>query len=209
MFPPEVLLAYVGACLIIIISPGPDNILSISRGLSQGHQAACVSSVGAGLGIVVHTLAAVFGLGLLIQTSQSAFWIVKIAGACYLIWLGIRALRSGELISFAPAARKSLGAIFRTGFLSNVLNPKPSLFVLAFIPQFVSAQRGSIQMQMLVYGVIFAVMTAALFSTMGCFASQLTGFLRRRPKTSTALNTGAGLTFIASGLSILAIRQRP
>ncbi len=208
MFPPDILLAYLLATLLVVIAPGPDNILALSRGLGQGPVAAVASSIGAALGIMVHTLAATLGLTLVIQASPVAFWAVKLVGAAYLLWLGVKALRSRNLISFEPAARQGLPRVFMTGLLSNVLNPKPGLFVLAFIPQFVSAQRGPVAMQMLIYGAIFAVLTAVIFSVLGASAARLSGWLARRPRATTWLNYGAGATFIASGLSILALGQR-
>lgn len=98
--------------------------------------------------------------------------------------------------------------MFGVGLFSNVLNPKPGLFVLAFIPQFVDAARGSVPVQMLGYGAIFAVVTALIFSLLGAFASRLSGWLARRPRATVWLNRGAGATFIASGLSILALGNR-
>jgi threonine/homoserine/homoserine lactone efflux protein len=95
MFPTDVLLAYVAACIVVVVSPGPDNLLAVGRGLSQGRLAAALSALGAGLGILFHTLAATFGLSLLIQGSPQAFWVVKIVGALYLLWLGWKALASG------------------------------------------------------------------------------------------------------------------
>jgi len=208
MFPNDILLAYLVAVLVVVIAPGPDNILAISRGLSQGRAAAALSSVGAGLGIMVHTIAATLGLALVLQTSPVAFWIVKAAGATYLLWLGCRAIFSRGLISFVPAARHPLHRVFLTGLLSNVLNPKPGLFVVAFIPQFVAASRGSVPVQMLVYGAIFAVLTAVIFTVLGAFAAQLSSALSRRPRVVLAANVGAGLTFVVAGLSILALDRR-
>ncbi|CAN5350486.1 LysE family translocator [soil metagenome] len=208
MFPIDTLLAYVAACALVVISPGPDNILAIGRGLSQGRLAAALSSLGAGLGIMCHTLAATFGLSLIIQSSPQAFWVVKAVGALYLIWLGYRALSAGNLISFTPSARMPLRRVLATGILSNVLNPKPGLFVLAFLPQFADAARGSLTVQMLAYGAIFAVMTTLIFTLMGGFASRLAGWLQTRPKVVKGVNIGAGLTFIAAGLSVLSLKQR-
>jgi threonine/homoserine/homoserine lactone efflux protein len=208
MFPIDTVVAYLAAVLIVVMAPGPDNILAVSRGLSQGRIAATLSSIGAGLGIMCHTVAATLGLTLVIQASPLAFWAVKAAGAAYLLWLGVRALRSHNLISFTPAARQSLGRVFATGLLSNVLNPKPGLFVLAFIPQFVSAARGPVATQMLVYGAIFAVLTALIFSVLGSFAATLSGWLARRPRATRWLNIGAGTTFVVSGVSILALGNR-
>ncbi len=208
MFPTDILFAYLVAVLLVVLSPGPDNILAIGRGLSQGRLAAALSSVGAGLGIMVHSVAATLGLALVLQTSPMAFWVVKAVGATYLLWLGVKALRSRSLISFEPAAQQPLWRVFATGLLSNVLNPKPGLFVVAFIPQFVSVQRGSVAVQMLVYGAIFALLTAVIFTLLGAFAARLAGWLQRRPRVTAAANVGAGLTFIAAGLSILALQRR-
>lgn len=208
MFPPEIVLAYLAAVLVVVFAPGPDNLLAIGRGLSQGWAAAAASSVGAGLGIMCHTLAATLGLALVLQTSPLAFWAVKAAGAAYLLWLGFKALGSRSLITFAPAQRLSLRRVFATGLLSNVLNPKPGLFVVAFIPQFVSTARGAVHVQMLVYGAIFAVLTAIIFTLLGGFSARLSNWLARRPRVVAAANVGAGLTFIAAGLSILALERR-
>lgn len=208
MFPPDVLLAYVAAVLVVVVAPGPDNILAIGRGLSQGPLAAALSSVGAGIGIMVHTLAATLGLSLVLQASPWAFWVVKGVGAAYLLWLGIKALRSRDLITFSPALRRPLHRVFITGVLSNVLNPKPVLFALAFIPQFVSTTRGAVAVQMLVYGAIFAVLTALIFTVLGAFAARLSRWMARHPSVGSALNIGAGLAFVASGLSILLLRPR-
>jgi threonine/homoserine/homoserine lactone efflux protein len=208
MFPADILLAYLAAVLVVVIAPGPDNILAIGRGLSQGRVAAALSSLGAGLGIMAHTIAATLGLAVVLQASPLAFWVVKVVGAAYLLWLGFKAIASRSLISFAPTAHQPLARVFTTGLLSNVLNPKPGLFVVAFIPQFVSTARGSVPMQMLVYGAIFAVLTAAIFTLLGAFAAQLSGWLARRPKAVAAANIGAGLAFIGAGLSILVLGRR-
>ena len=208
MFPPEILLAYLGAVLLVVISPGPDNILAVSRGLSQGRLAGMLSSIGAGLGIMCHTVAAALGLAIVLQTSPVAFGVVKAVGAAYLFWLGYKALTSRNLISFEPAEHQSRRRVFATALLSNVLNPKPGLFVVAFIPQFTSPSRGSVPLQMLVYGAIFAVLTAVIFTVLASFAAQLSAWLSRRPKVVTAVNVGAGLTFIAAALSILTLGRR-
>jgi threonine/homoserine/homoserine lactone efflux protein len=130
---------------------------------------------------------------------------VKGVGAAYLLYLGYKAITSRSLISFEPAEQQSLPRVFATGLLSNVLNPKPGLFVVAFIPQFVATARGSVVMQMLTYGAIFAVLTAIIFTLLGSFAAQLSRWLSQRPKVVAGANIGAGMTFIAAALSILAL----
>jgi threonine/homoserine/homoserine lactone efflux protein len=142
------------------------------------------------------------------QTSATAFWIVKLIGAVYLIWLGIKVLRSRSLVSFAHAHKQPLRVIFSTGFLSAALNPKPGLFILAFLPQFVSPDRGSVTVQMVAYGIWFAVLTGCGFALMGVFASTLASWLKGRPRFIFGLNVCAGVTFLASGVSIAALKQR-
>nr|WP_315493709.1 LysE family translocator [uncultured Rhodoferax sp.] len=208
MFPTDVLLTYLAACLLVVLAPGPDNILAIGRGLSQGRAAAALSALGAGVGILFHTLTAALGLSVILQSSATAFWAIKVVGAVYLMWLGYKALRAQNLITFTPAAHLPLHRIFISGALSNILNPKPGLFVLAFLPQFVDAQRGSVPVQMLVYGAIFATMTTVLFALIGSFANGLARWLKAHPKVTSGLNIGAGLTFIASGLTVLTLKSR-
>lgn len=208
MFPTDVLLTFTAACLLLVISPGPDNLLAVGRGLSQGKLAAIISGVSSGSGILFHVLAATMGLTLLIQTSELAFYVVKIIGATYLICLGIKVLKSKSLFSLEPAKKQAMKSIFLTGFLSAALNPKPGLFVLAFIPQFVNPELGSVSVQMLGYGAWFAFLTALGFSLMGIFSSQLSIWLTRRPRLVTGLNVGAGITFISSGMAVALMRQR-
>ncbi|BBN83722.1 LysE type translocator [Pseudoalteromonas sp. A25] len=205
----DTVLAYTLACILLVISPGPDNLLAIGRGLSQGRLAAIVSGLSSGAGILFHVITATLGLTVLLQTSEVAFYVVKFVGAGYLIWLGIKVLRSKSLFSLAHTVPKqSLRTIFVTGFLSAALNPKPGLFVLAFIPQFVNPALSSVSAQMVGFGIWFAVLTALGFALMGVFASTLTTWLSTKPKVVAALNTGAGLTFVSSGLAVAFMRQR-
>jgi threonine/homoserine/homoserine lactone efflux protein len=202
---PSVLWPYLVAVLIVVISPGPDNILAIGRGLSQGPMAAVLSSIGAGLGIMVHTLAAALGLSLILQTTPWAFWVVKLVGAAYLLWIGWKALTSRNLV----VMHQTKARVFLAGVLSNVLNPKPGLFVAAFIPQFVVAEQGHVLGQMMTLGAIFAVITAVVFSVLGSFASRLSVWLIQRPRIVAATNVGAGLAFVGAALSVLLIERRP
>jgi threonine/homoserine/homoserine lactone efflux protein len=208
MFPLNVWLAYTIASVLIVLAPGPDIILSIARGLSQGRLAALLSGLGAGTGILFHSVAAAYGLAIVIQTSAFAFLIIKLIGAVYLLWLGARAILLRNLVTFQPAARRPLHAVYLAGLMSNVLNPKIGLFVLAFIPQFVSADRGPVAIQLLVYGAWLAVIATIGLSFIGGFASALRNWLVRRPRIVAGINLGAGLTFVASGLSAAAIQQR-
>lgn len=208
MFPTDTLVAYLLAVLLVVLAPGPDNILAVSRGLGQGRMAATLSSLGAGLGIMVHAVAATLGLTVILQTSPVAFWVVKLIGAAYLLWLGFKAITVRSLITFRASQALPLRRVLLSGLLSNVLNPKPGLFVVAFIPQFASAERGSVPAQMLAYGAIFAIVTAVMFSVMGAFASRLSAWLSHHPKVLAASNVAAGATFVAAAGSILLLGRK-
>ncbi|WP_448566316.1 LysE family translocator [Thalassotalea ganghwensis] len=208
MFTTEIFITYTLACLLLVISPGPDNILAISRGLTQGKLAATISASASGAGILFHVLAATLGLTLLIQTSPIAFYLVKFVGAAYLLWLGIKVLRSKQLISVTPSEKLPLKNIFLTGFLSAALNPKPGIFVLAFIPQFISPEANSVSVSMLLLGSWFALLTTCGFALMGVFSAKLSHWLIHQPKVAQHLNTGAGLTFISSGIAIALIKRK-
>jgi threonine/homoserine/homoserine lactone efflux protein len=207
MFPIDIWLAYTLASVLIVLAPGPDIVLSIARGLSQGRVAATLSGLGAGTGILFHSLAAAYGLALVIQTSAVAFLAIKLVGAAYLIWLGARALFHRDLITFQPTARRPPYAIYLAGLMSNVLNPKIGLFVLAFIPQFVSADRGPVELQMMTYGAWLAVIAVFGLSVIGSLASVLSHWLLRRPRVVAGINIGAGVTFVATGLSAAATKS--
>ena len=207
MFPIDIWLAYTLASVLIVLAPGPDIVLSIARGLSQGRVAATLSGLGAGTGILLHSVAAAYGLALIVQTSAAAFLAIKLVGTAYLVWLGAKALLCRNLVTFAPAARRSQHAIYLAGLMSNVLNPKIGLFVLAFIPQFVSAERGRVETQILAYGAWLAVIAVVGLSLVGSFASGVSHWLRRRPRVVAGINIGAGVTFVTTGLSAAALKH--
>lgn len=203
----ETWLAFSMACVLIILAPGPDNLLAIARGISQGKLAAVVSSLGAGSGLMIHVAAAVLGLAVVIQTSVLAFTIVKVVGAAYLIWLGIKAIRSHDLISFDQQSEMPLRSIFVSGFLTNLLNPKPALFILAFVPQFVVVSAGSVEWQTAMLGIWFVLLSVMIFSLLGIFATGIAGWLAVRTNVIKGLNIGAGMTFVGAGLSVLLLER--
>lgn len=206
MFPLQIWLAYTFASVLIVLAPGPDMVLSIARGLSQGKTASILSGLGAGTGILFHSIAATYGLAMLLQASAVSFLIVKILGASYLILLGAKALLYRDLVTFAAGAGRPLHIVFLAGLTSNVMNPKIALFVLAFIPQFTSAERGRVDVQMLVYGAWLAVLAAVGLSLIGSFASELRDWLKERPRFLVGINVGAGLAFVGTGLSAAAVK---
>ncbi len=188
--------------LLFILTPGPGNILSIARGLSQGSTAAVVSSVASGLGIQLHVLLASLGLTTLLFASNLAFTVVKAAGAIYLIWLGYKAIRSDSLISFARVDQARLGKVFVSGFLTAGLSPKVGMFMLAFIPQFISEGSSNAALEMALLGTWFSCLTVLVFSLMGCGAHLVSNWLKSRPLVVRLMNIGAGSMLVGAGVGL-------
>src|SRR3954469_23997411 len=143
--------------LLLNLTPGQDTLYIVGRTLSQGKRAGLLSVLGITSGSVIHTLAAAFGLSAILATSAMAFTIVKLAGAAYLMYLGIRMLldRSAAPTIAHEFRREDDAAIYRAGLLTNVLNPKVALFFMAFLPQFVDPASGSRILSFLFLGAVF------------------------------------------------------
>jgi len=201
----ELFIGYTLTCLVLVVVPGPDNLLAIARGISQGRLAAVVSGCASGAGIMVHVLAATAGLSALLQTSAIAFWLVKLIGAAYLVWLGYKAIRSQSLIRFADADPVPLKKVFMTGFLSASLNPKVGMVILALVPQFIP-NGADITSSMLMLGAWFALLTAIGFSLMGVLGQKLRNWLEVRPRWIKGANLSAGSCFVLSGFSVAMTR---
>ena len=126
------------ASLVLLLVPGPAVLYIVARSAEQGRTAGLVSVGGIHLGTTVHIAAAVMGLSAVIATSATAFTMVKLAGAAYLLYLGFRTLRSGSpVVPDARGSRRSMRRVFFDGTVVNILNPKTALFFLAFVPQFI------------------------------------------------------------------------
>jgi len=188
--------------LLFILTPGPGNILSVARGLSQWKTAAIVSSLASWLGIQLHVLLAALGFTTLLLASSVAFTAVKITGALYLIWLGYQAIRSDSLITFNQTKPVTLTKVFASGFLTACLSPKISMFMLAFIPQFISDDAQNAALEMAILGTWFSVLTVIVFSIMGSGAHSLSNWLRSKPLVVRRLNVGAGSVLLGARISV-------
>lgn len=153
---PSTLLVYLGACMLLFAIPGPAVLYIVTRSVTQGRRAGLVSVLGIHLGSLVHVIAAVAGLSALIAASATAFTAVKLAGAAYLVYLGIMAFRSaGHSEGLRSLEPMSTRRIFWQGAVVNILNPKTALFFLAFVPQFVDPARGDATLQLVILGAVF------------------------------------------------------
>jgi len=194
---------FIAASALLTIAPGPDIIYVLTRGISQGPKAGLAAALGFATGCIFHTVLAAVGIAALIRSSELAFDAVRYAGAAYLVWIGIQALRHRSSFSVEGASdHRGLMTIFRQSVVGNMLNPKVTLFFLAFLPQFVNTQAGHVGWQMALLGATFMVLTVVIFGAVALFAGWIGAWIRRKPAIGERLNIFAGITFIALGIRV-------
>ncbi|MCC8404219.1 LysE family translocator [Paraburkholderia sp. MMS20-SJTN17] len=196
-------LLFLATSIAITVAPGPDNLQVLARGISQGRAAGLVAALGFAAGITFHTTLAALGVAALLRSSPFAFEVIKLAGAAYLVWIGVKALRSQGLATAHERAPQPLATVFRQSVLGNLMNPKVTLFFVVFLPQFVQPHGAqSVTVQMLELGALFMLQTVVVFSLFGVCAGIIGGWLRRRPRVGAWLDRAAGATFIAIGIRV-------
>ena len=196
-------LLLLAATIAITVAPGPDNHQELARGISQGRAAGLVAALGFAAGISFHTTLAALGVAALLKSSPMAFEAVKLAGAAYLVWIGIKAIRTKGLSSAHERPSQPLAVVFRQSVIGNLLNPKVTLFFIVFLPQFVNPHGGqSVMLQMFELGGVFMLQTVAVFSVFGVAAGMIGAYLKRRPKVGVWLDRLAGATFIGLGIRV-------
>jgi len=201
------LLYFLGASIALSLAPGPDNIFVVTQGIARGRKAAIVTALGMCSGVSIHTTAAAFGISALFYSSMIAFTIVKYAGAAYLLYLAWKTLRERSAIRLAQADDRSGAALFKRGFIMNVLNPKVAMFFLAFLPQFVSPGASHFALQMLLLGFIFMIQAIAIFCLIGYFSGSIGNMILTRPKVAKYFDFLTAGVFASLGIR-LALAQR-
>lgn len=205
---PEQFIGFLSAALLITISPGPDNLMVLSVGMSRGRRQGMVFGLGCALGCLSHTLLAALGVGALIKASPLAFGALKVAGGAYLIWLGIGALRSrgGARVEGASLPDESLRRLFAKGLVANAINPKVVLFFLSFLPQFVVASRGDAGWQTAQLGLLFTAQAVLVFGLLGYFSGAVGAWINRHPGAGMWMDRVAGAIFVGLGLRLIVSR---
>ena len=189
--------------LLIIISPGAGTIITLSAGLRQGIRSAIVTAAGCTVGILPHMLAAITGLATLLHTYPLVFSLIKYLGVAYLLYMAWQTLRDKELLSACSLGpTMSYSSLVRQAVVANLLNPKLSLFFLAFLPQFVSTQDAHATRNMLMLSAVFAAMTFFVFSLYGMFASSVSEKLLGSRRVMTCVRWAMALAFIAVGVKL-------
>lgn len=181
-----ILAAFVLASLILIVTPGPDMTLFLSQTIQGGRARGFASMLGATTGLLVHSMLAAFGLSALLAASATAFTAIKIAGAAYLFWLAIQAIRHGSSLSLTAGkqAHASLGRAFAMGLGVNLLNPKIVMFFLTFLPQFVSSTDPQAPARLLVLGLLFTLLVPPVCAPMILGAERFAAAMRRSPRVT-------------------------
>ena len=205
-----VILAFALASFVLAVTPGPDMALFVSRTINHGLRHGMVTMAGALTGIAVHTCLAAFGISVLIVAAPTAFWVLKVAGALYLLWLAIQAIRDGGglLVTKASGHRPALARSYWTGLGINLTNPKVALFFITFLPQFVSAADPAASSKLLFLGVEFVVVSLPVVLAVVLAAGWLTRALRDNPWINRALNWSFAAVFMAFAATILLAEAR-
>ncbi len=195
-------------CLIVVLIPGTGVIFTVSTGLMAGKRASVFAALGCTAGIIPHLLASILGLSALLHTSALAFEALKFAGAAYLLYLAYATWRdrSAFAVNDTPTATTARGLMLR-GFLLNILNPKLTIFFLAFLPQFVTPASTAPALQMLVLSGVFMAMTFAVLWCMACWPMSFRRAVIESPRVQNWLRRSFAAAFAGLGLN-LALAQR-
>lgn len=189
--------------LIIIVSPGTGVLYTLATGLSRGARASVVAAFGCTLGILPHMAAAIMGLAALLHTSALAFQVFKYAGVAYLLYMAWAALREhGALKVEKEVSAHSATQITITAILINILNPKLSIFFLAFLPQFVHGDEPNPLAHMMLLSGVFMLMTFLVFVVYGLFAASIRAHVVSRPRVLTWMRRTFAAAFVALGAKL-------
>ncbi len=205
---PRLFGAFVLTGLVLNVTPGPDMLFVITSATNAGRLGGFRAALGIGTGSCVHTIAAALGLSALVATSSVLFSAMKLAGASYLVVIGLRAFARPDETSprTVPSARDEL--VFRRAVLTNLLNPKVALFFLALVPQFVTPDRGHVPMQFLFLGMAFNATGTFVNALVGLFAGEIGHRLAKSPACKRALDRVAGAIFIGLGVRLALIPHK-
>ncbi|WP_237718362.1 LysE family translocator [Rhodovulum sp. PH10] len=196
--------------LVVVVAPGTGVLYTLAAALARGRRASVAAAIGCTLGIVPHMVAAVLGLAALLHASAVLFQTVKLAGVAYLLVMAWQALKAGGALQIdreAGSSGRSFGTVVLVGILANILNPKLSLFFLAFLPQFVAADAKHPLGEMLALSAVFMAMTFAVFLLYGLAAAAFRTHVVSRPAVVAWMRRAFAAAFVALGVK-LALAER-
>lgn len=197
------IISFLGAAIVLTLMPGPDNLFVLAQSISNGKNSGIFTSLGLCTGLLVHITASTLGISAIIYQSALAFSIIKYAGAAYLLFLAYKAFSAKKTnLNVENKPLLTYKSLYKKGVIMNILNPKVSLFFLAFLPQFIDQSNENATQQMFVYGVIFLIQTLVIFSLISIFSGKVGIFLRKNPSISKTITYIEGSLFTLIGLKI-------
>lgn len=200
----EILLSFIGASMLLTIMPGPDIIYVLVQSMTNGKKYGIATSLGLVSGIIIHTTLVAFGVSALIKQSENIFFAIKLFGAIYLLYLAYLTYKSDEeLVLNEKANRKSLVKLFKQGFFMNVLNPKVSIFFLAFFPGFLYSSTQSTTIQFYVLGSLFMLQALIIFSLVSLLSGNFACYLKTHPNFNSKIKWFKILVFVGIAIFIL------
>jgi len=201
----EQLIPFLTASAILTISPGPDIIYVMVQGMANGKKHGFVTALGLATGIIIHTSLVAFGVSAIIKNSDTLFFIIKLFGAIYLLYLAWQVFKSDPEIAYSAEGikDKSLFSLFRQGFIMNVLNPKVTIFFLAFFPGFLWEPNGNTVIQFYILGAFFMLLTILIFGSVALLAGKISNYLKKHKHSGIVLKWLQIVVFIGIASFIL------
>lgn len=206
---PHLLSLYLVAAVVLVLTPGPDSLLVLSRGINDGRRAGTVAALGIATGSLIHAIMAAVGVSAMIAAAPELFGALRWAGGAYLAWIGVSSLRaawqaqgsgSGVSVQAGPAGDRR---VFAQALLTNLLNPKVILFQLAFVPQFVAPGLGHVPLQIALLGAIHATLGGLYLCGIAAVASGAARRILASRTVRAALDAAAGVLFLGFALRLL------
>ncbi|WP_034922390.1 LysE family translocator [Gillisia sp. CAL575] len=197
------LIPFLTASILLTLSPGPDIVYVLVQSISNGKKAGIVTTLGLVSGILIHTSLVAFGVSAVIKASPILFTLIKIFGALYLFYLAYKVFKSDSSITINESPKKSSKNLFRQGFIMNVLNPKVTIFFLAFFPGFLWEPDGNTIFQFYLLGFVFMMQALFLFGTVALLAGKISEYLMKHRRSGLYLKWIQVTVFIGIGILIL------
>lgn len=201
----EILLAFSMATFVLALSPGPDNIFVLIQSISNGKKYGLAVVAGLMTGCLVHTTLLAFGVSAIIKNNPAIFTFIKMFGAAYLLYLAVMVYRGGDAISIAGETKnkKKLGSLYKQGFIMNVLNPKVTIFFIAFFPGFLFSDSLSNVIQFYTLGFLFIMVSSLVFGAIAVLSGQISNFLTANKRTGFVLKWIQVIVFIGIAIYLL------
>jgi threonine/homoserine/homoserine lactone efflux protein len=198
------------ASIVLFITPGPDMSLFLARTMTSGRNAGLASVLGANVGCIVHTMLVAFGISALVAASPTAFLVLKVIGAGYLLWLAVDAIRHGSSLNIGAVDRKQVTALnsFLVGVSVNLANPKVVLFFITFLPQYVSETDPNLTAKLLFLGIYFVVINIPLSIVMILGAEKFVTWLKDKPKVMRGIDYSFAAVFAVFAVKIALTQGR-